>query len=73
MVNMSYCRFHNALIDLKDCLDALQNRDIANGEEKIKTKIMLEKICAFLIEEDLISLNIAINYRGIDELIAECE
>ena len=27
MGNMSYCRFENTAYDLRDCLDAIQNRE----------------------------------------------
>ena len=28
MSNMSYCRFENTALDLRDCLDAIQNGEI---------------------------------------------
>lgn len=32
MSNMSYCRFENTLTDLKDCLRALENRDVSSDD-----------------------------------------
>lgn len=49
MANMSYCRFHNTLIDLEDCNGALQdfldNDDksaISSKEERRKAKQLIE-------------------------------
>ena len=77
MANMSYCRFRNTLIDLRDCINALYDRNIESNEEKEKAKIMLEEIARFLIDEYLVDVDkdceVFINYQYIDELIAECE
>lgn len=48
MANMSYCRFHNTLIDLYDCQNALEdfiNNDentISSAEERYKAKRLIE-------------------------------
>lgn len=49
MANMSYCRFHNTLIDLEDCngalLDFLDNDEadaISSDEERRKAKQLIE-------------------------------
>ena len=72
MSNMSYCRFHNTLIDLQDCIDTLDNREVASESEKIKAKAMLELMAEFLIDNDLINNN-SVNYEGINELMEECK
>lgn len=40
-MNMSYCRFHNTLSDLTDCLDALNNRDIHSLDEALKAQDLI--------------------------------
>ncbi len=77
MANMSYCRFHNTLIDLRDCINALYDRDIESEEEKRKAEIMLEEIARLLIDEYLVDVDendeVFINYRHIHELVDECK
>lgn len=77
MPNMSYCRFENTLIDLQDCISALENRDITSNREKNNAKTLLRNMAEFLVNEDLINLDedecLQINYEGIDEMINECE
>lgn len=41
MANMGYCRFHNTLIDLEDCRDALSEENISSLAEKRKAKRLL--------------------------------
>lgn len=47
MPNMSYCRFHNTLIDLKDCADALSElEDLSSlSETERKAALKLMKLC----------------------------
>lgn len=33
MTNMSYCRFHNTNIDLRDCLDAIKSGEELSDDE----------------------------------------
>jgi intergrase/recombinase len=77
MANMSYCRFENTLIDLQDCISALENRDITNNRERNNAKTLLRNMAEFLVNEDLINLDeeecLQINYAGIEELVNECE
>jgi hypothetical protein len=43
MTNMSYCRFHNTLLDLRDCADAMENpRDKASTDEAIARRRLIE-------------------------------
>lgn len=48
MANMSYCRFHNTLIDLEDCNEALINfldndeNVIESNEERRKAKQLIQ-------------------------------
>lgn len=54
MSNMSYCRFHNTLLDLQDCSRALAHGegddDELSLEEKVAKKRLL-KLCAKLARE----------------------
>jgi hypothetical protein len=74
---MSYCRFENTLIDLQDCISALENRDITSNRERNNAKELLKKMAEFLVNEDLINLDedecLQINYAGINEFIEECK
>ena len=48
MANMSYCRFHNTLSDLYDCVNALEDfldndeNVISSNEERRKAKKLIE-------------------------------
>jgi hypothetical protein len=42
MANMSYCRFHNTDIDLRDCLNAIDDGEYASTEERGKAHRMIE-------------------------------
>lgn len=44
MPNMSYCRFHNTLADLRDCYDAMSEADDLSQEEA-KARERLIKLC----------------------------
>lgn len=50
MANMSYCRFHNTLIDLRDCYDALDDFDSLSGGE-LDSAIRLVKLAARIVED----------------------
>lgn len=40
MSNMSYCRFENTLVDLKDCYDHIQGEDLSETELKARKKMI---------------------------------
>lgn len=42
MANMSYCRFRNTLMDMEDCLDALENGAELEGDELGAYEEMME-------------------------------
>lgn len=50
MANMSYCRFQNTLLDLKDCLWHLQDNDLSQEEQDART--VLIQICKNIVQED---------------------
>ena len=50
-MNMSYCRFYNTVIDLDDCIEALQSTDFNNISEDEKRAIVK------LLTKQLDSLN----------------
>ena len=72
MANMSYCRFENTLGDLKDCLDALNNKSISSDREKIKAKGLLKLMVEFIYDENLIDSEGEIQYDAIDEFVDQC-
>lgn len=54
-MNMSYCRFHNTLIDLNDCESALNDfingdeNTISSREERLKAKELIE-LCQTIVD-----------------------
>lgn len=54
---MSYCRFHNTELDMKDCIEAIQERKSMSDDEIIKGKRMFKDIIEMLIDEDIICLD----------------
>lgn len=50
MANMSYCRFHNTLLDLQDCYEALCNEEeLSEAEQKEKKRLIA--LCLTIAEE----------------------
>lgn len=48
MANMSYCRFQNTLLDLRDCYDAINSAEADDeklSEEELKAKKRLLMLC----------------------------
>lgn len=43
MSNMSYCRYHNTLLDLQDCYYALQNEFPAEPDEDTDGPVTISK------------------------------
>ncbi len=52
MANMSYCRFHNTLLALRDCKEALQDRDLPkpSNEEEYWAMLRLIEVCGEIQE-----------------------
>jgi hypothetical protein len=44
MANMTYCRFANAVADLRDCYDHMDDSDGLSPEEK-RARLRLIKLC----------------------------
>lgn len=51
MVNMSYCRFENTLIDLYDCVDHLSDSDNEMNESEVESRERLLNLCILIAEE----------------------
>lgn len=41
MTNMSHCRFHNTLADLKDCLEHMDDKGLSEAEDKERQRLIL--------------------------------
>ena len=57
MSNMSYCRFQNTLLDVRECLNVLREPDERkelSDVERRAAKTMLEEISDFFDEMDLV-------------------
>ena len=51
-MNMSYCRFQNTLVDLRDCLAAMQEEDMSElSKEEKRAKDQLVEVCRDIIDE----------------------
>lgn len=70
MANMSYCRFENTKSDLKDCINALENREINSEEEKVNARRMIINFLDFCLNEGIIE-----DFEGerIQQIISECK
>ena len=53
MANMSYCRFHNTNIDMRDCINALYDGEELSDDEAIACKNMFKSILEFFEEHDV--------------------
>lgn len=53
MANMSYCRFHNTRLDMRDCLNALENEEPLSTGEAEKCVLMFEEIIHYLENEGI--------------------
>ena len=48
-MNMSYCRFHNTLIDLRDCIEHIEDTDLSQEEHAKRVQLIEE--CCYVAEE----------------------
>ena len=54
MANMSYCRFRNTMMDLDDCLEALEYREELSKDEFDACKRMFKKFIGFCLDEGIV-------------------
>jgi intergrase/recombinase len=54
MANMSYCRFNNTSMDLDECLEAIDGREIESDEEALKARKMFKRFLEFCQYEGII-------------------
>ena len=53
MANMSYCRFHNTNLDMRDCIDALYDGEALSDGEFIACRNMFEGVLKFYEGNDV--------------------
>ena len=53
MANMSYCRFHNTNLDMRDCIDALYDGEALSDSEFIACRNMFENVLEFLEDNNI--------------------
>lgn len=53
MANMSYCRFHNTYLDMRDCIDALDDGEALSDDEFIACRNMFENVLEFFGSNDV--------------------
>jgi len=70
MANMSYCRFENTNQDIKDCINALEERNISSQSEKRAAMKMLQNVLNYCQEENIIN---HYNFDKLKEVISECK
>lgn len=54
MGNMSYCRFRNTLIDLQDCVDAIETGELIDegiDRSELQALIELRDLCEYLVND----------------------
>ena len=49
MANMSYCRFENTLMDLRDCYENLDDEELSKSEEICKQELI--KLCKDIYQD----------------------
>lgn len=49
MSNMSHCRFHNTLGDLRDCEDHISDDDLSAAEHK--ARLALIRLCMRIVDD----------------------
>ena len=49
MPNMSYCRFHNTLQDLRECHEHMDDTDLSEYESRERAKLV--KLCQRIAED----------------------
>ena len=49
MGNMSYCRFQNTLLDLRDCFEHMDDDDLGREEEDARRELI--DVCIDIVEE----------------------
>ena len=54
MANMSYCRFRNTMMDLDDCLYALEDGEELSKDEFDACEMMFNKFINFCIDQGII-------------------
>lgn len=54
MANMSYCRFHNTRLDMRDCIEALESGEELSSGEAEKCVLMFEEIIRYLDDEGIL-------------------
>lgn len=54
MSNMSYCKFHNTMMDLDNCMEALEYRDEMSEDEFRSCKKMFRRFIDFCLDEGII-------------------
>ena len=54
MANMSYCRWHNTNLDVRDCFNAFDEMEEMSEEEIKCAKRMVKRMCEFLQDNGVI-------------------
>ena len=57
MINMSYCRFHNTLYAMRECLDALRDGEELSAEEKRCAYALFSETMQFLYDQGVLDPN----------------
>lgn len=65
MSNMSYCRFHNTLYDLRDCAESFRDDDLSPEKHNSRRAMIIEMI------DLLTDIGAEIDEDGIDSAYME--
>ena len=57
MANMSYCRFQNTRIDLRECIDALEEGSVLSDEELIACNLMFMNVLDYFADNGIVDVD----------------
>ena len=69
MGNMGYCKFRNTVNDVRDCIKALEDREISSNEEKSAAKKLISEILDLCVSEEIIE---SYDKEAVEGIIEDC-
>lgn len=73
-MNMSYCRFQNTVIDVRDCLDALcYDKEKLSEEEMLACRELFETFIDFCYDEEILEEDYNTMQERLEEFLQNIE
>lgn len=73
MPNMGYCKFQNTFNDLKECIDAIQNREEISSTERYYAEQLIMSMYQFLRDEYVIETHYEDIEKYVESIVALCK